>query len=228
MTTENFYLLGKLLPFAVLETLYMIFAAGIIAVAIGAPIGVVLSITSKGHIKEHNTIYKILSTAVNIGRSFPFAILIIVLIPLTRWVVGTSIGTTAAIVPLSIAAIPFFARLIEQSISEVDNHIIEASTMMGATTLQIVTKVLLREPLPSIINNFFTMMISLVGYSAMAGLVGGGGLGKVAIQYGYNRFNIFIMAFTVFFLIMIVEALQFASLAITKKIIKKRGLHFHE
>ena len=228
MTTENFYLLGKLLPYAILETLYMIFAAGIFAVAIGSPIGIILSITSKGHIKEHSTMYKVLSTAVNIGRSFPFAILIIVLIPLTRWVVGTSIGTTAAIVPLSIAAIPFFARLIEQSISEVDKHIIEASTMMGATTLQIVNKVLLREPLPSIINNFFTMMINLVGYSAMAGLVGGGGLGKVAIQYGYNRFNIFIMAFTVFFLIMIVEALQFASLAITKKIIKKRGLHVHE
>ena len=228
MITENFHLLSQLLPIATVETLYMVFAAGFIALIFGTPLGVILSITSKGHIKDHSTSYKILSLAVNIGRSFPFAILIIVLIPFTRWVVGTSLGTTAAIVPLSIAAIPFFARLVEQSICEVDKHIIEASKMMGATTFQVINKVLLKEPLPSIVNNFFTTMINLVGYSAMAGLVGGGGLGKVAIQYGYNRFNIFIMAFTVFFLIMIVEALQFVSGVVTKKMTKKRGLHIHE
>src|SRR3990172_7853697 len=201
MNSENIYLALDLLLLQLWNTVYMVFVSAFFAVLFGLPMGVVLTITDKGHIKEHRKLYKILETVVNIGRSFPFAILMVALIPVTRWIVGTSLGTTASIVPLTVAAAPFVARLIEASLKEVDKHILEAVIVMGSNTWQIITKVLLPEALPSLISAITLTVINLIGYSAMAGLVGGGGLGQVAIQYGYNRFNTFIMVVTVILLI---------------------------
>jgi D-methionine transport system permease protein len=223
MDAENFQLALNLLPLQLWNTLYMVVVSLFFAVLIGLPIGVILTITSKGHIKEHPKIYKILETIVNIGRSFPFAILMVTLIPLTRWLIGTSLGTTASIVPLTIAAAPFVARLIETSLNEVEKPILEAAIVMGSNTWQIVTKVLLVEALPSILSAITLTAVSLIGYSAMAGLVGGGGLGQVAIQYGYNRFNTFIMFTTVSLLILLVQGVQWLGGYITQSILKKRG-----
>jgi D-methionine transport system permease protein len=195
---------------------------------IGLPIGVILTITDKGHIKENASLYKVLETIVNIGRSFPFAILMVALLPLTRWVVGTSLGTTASIVPLTIAAAPFVARLIETSLKEVDHHILEAAIVMGSNTWQIISKVLLQEALPSIVSGVTLTVVNLVGYSAMAGLVGGGGLGQVAIQYGYNRFNTFIMVVTVILLILLVQGVQWMGNVVVKSILRKRGRLIYE
>ena len=223
MNVENIHLALQLLPLQLWNTLYMVFVSAFFAVLIGLPIGVILTITDKGHIKEQRTIYKTLETIVNIGRSFPFAILMVALIPFTRWITGTSLGTTASIVPLTLAAAPFIAKLIETSLKEVDRNILEAVIVMGSTTWQIITKVLLPEALPSIISAVTLTIISLIGYSAMAGLVGGGGLGQVAIQYGYNRFNTFIMIITVFLLILLVQAVQWLGRYVALRILKKRG-----
>lgn len=224
---SNLILALQLLPLQLWNTVYMVFVSAFFAVVIGLPIGVILTITDKGHIKEHPLFYKILETIVNIGRSFPFAILMVALIPFTRWIVGTSLGTTASIVPLTIAAIPFVARLVEASLKEVDRHILEAAIVMGSTTWQIVTKVLLQEALPSIILGITLTVVNLIGYSAMAGLVGGGGLGQVAIQYGYNRFNTFIMVVTVILLIILVQVVQWIGNYLAKSIIQKRGKLAH-
>lgn len=228
MDSENIQLALQLLPFQLWNTVYMVFASAFFAVLIGLPIGVILTITDKGHIKEHATAYKILETIVNIGRSFPFAILMVALIPVTRWIVGTSLGTTASIVPLTIAAAPFVARLIETSLKEIDRHILEAVIVMGSNTWQIVTKVLLPEALPSVISAITLTVINLIGYSAMAGLVGGGGLGQVAIQYGYNRFNTFIMIITVILLILLVQVVQWLGGYISQAIFKRRGKIAHD
>lgn len=228
MSPENLSLALQILPLQLWNTVYMVFVSAFFAVLIGLPLGVVLTITSRGHIKEQPGLHKILGTFVNIGRSFPFAILMVVLIPFTRWVIGTSLGTTAAIVPLTIAAAPFVARLIESSLKEVDQHILEAVTVMGSTSWQIITKVLLPESLPSIISAITLTVINLIGYSAMAGLVGGGGLGQVAIQYGYNRFNTFMMASTVILLIILVQVVQWMGSYLATWISRKRGLHVHE
>ena len=174
MDSENIQLALQLLPLQLWNTIYMVFVSAFFAVLIGLPIGIILTITDKGHVKEHAKIYKILETIVNIGRSFPFAILMVALIPFTRWIVGTSLGTAASIVPLTIAAAPFVARLIETSLKEIDRHILEAAIVMGSNTWQIITKVLLPEALPSIISAITLTAINLIGYSAMAGLVGGG------------------------------------------------------
>ena len=206
----------------------MVGAASFFAVLLGLPIGVILYLTGKGQIKQNLAIYKTLGMIVNIGRSFPFAILMIALIPFTRAIVGTSLGTTAAIVPLSIAAAPFFARIVEEALKQVDINVLQATQMMGATTPQIINEVLLKEPLPALISGFSNMVINLVGYSTMAGLVGGGGLGKVAIQYGYNQFNVFIMIATVILLILVVESIKCISNLGVIKLQKKRGLLFHE
>ena len=228
MTSDNILLALDLLPSALFDTLYMVGAASFFAVLLGLPIGVILYLTGKGQIKQNLAIYKTLGMIVNIGRSFPFAILMIALIPFTRAIVGTSLGTTAAIVPLSIAAAPFFARIVEEALKQVDINVLQATQMMGATTPQIINEVLLKEPLPALISGFSNMVINLVGYSTMAGLVGGGGLGKVAIQYGYNQFNVFIMIATVILLILVVESIQWISNLGVIKLQKKRGLLFHE
>lgn len=219
----NFDLAFQLIPLQLWNTIYMVFVSAFFAVVIGLPIGVILTITDKGHIKEHSFFYKLLETLVNIGRSFPFAILMVALIPFTRWLVGTSLGTTAAIIPLTIAAIPLMARLVESSLKEVDRNILEAAIVMGSTTWQIITKVLLQEALPSIIAGVTLTIVNLIGYSAMAGLVGGGGLGQVAIQYGYNRFDSFIMIVTVALLVILVQIVQWIGNRLVRSIAQKRG-----
>ena len=226
MSPENINLVFNLLPLQLWNTIYMVFTSAFFAVLIGLPLGVVLAITDRGQMKEHPTLYKLLEIIVNVGRSFPFAILMVALIPFTRWVVGTSLGTTASIVPLTIAAAPFVARLIETSIREVDRHILEAAVVMGSNTWQIITKVLLMEALPSILSAITLTVVNLIGYSAMAGLVGGGGLGQVAIQYGYNRFNTLIMVITVILLILLVQGVQWVGSYITQSILRKRGAGF--
>jgi D-methionine transport system permease protein len=223
MTPENIDLAFFLLPLQLWNTVYMVLASAFFAVLIGLPIGIVLTISDKGHITENLKLYKILETLVNIGRSFPFAILMVALIPVTRWIVGTSLGTTASIVPLTIAAAPFIARLVEISLKEVDRNILEAALVMGSHTRHIIAKVLLPESLPSIVQGITLTVVNLIGYSAMAGLVGGGGLGQVAIQYGYNRFNTFIMTVTVILLIVLVQIIQWIGNGIAHRIVKKRG-----
>ncbi|MBS0624487.1 MAG: ABC transporter permease [Verrucomicrobia bacterium] len=225
---DNFDLALQLLPLQLWNTIYMVFVSAFFAFLLGLPLGVILTVTDKGHIREHTAINKILGTIVNIGRSFPFAILMVALIPFTRLIVGTSLGTTASIVPLTIAAAPFVARLVESSLKEIDRNILEAALVMGSTPWQIVQKVLLCEALPSIISGMTLTLVNLIGYSAMAGLVGGGGLGQVAIQYGYNRFNTTIMVLTVALLIVLVQVIQWIGNKLVQSILKKRGKLTHD
>lgn len=220
---SNLDLALQLLPAQFGNTLYMVFTAAFFSLIIGLPLGIILAITSKGRIKENSFIYKTLATVVNIGRSFPFAIFMVALIPFTRWLIGTSLGTTASIIPLALAAAPFLARLIETNLNEVDKHLIEAAIVMGSNARQIITKVLLPEALPSLVSSITLTLVNLIGYSAMAGLVGGGGLGQVAIQYGYNRFNTSIMLATVILLILLVQIIQWLGNMVTYAIVKKRG-----
>ena len=218
---EFIELIIKLLPSATLETLYMVFVSTLVATIIGGPIGVILIISAKDGIQENIPLSQILSAVVNVGRSFPFVILIISIMPLTKLIAGTSLGTTAAIVPLTIAAIPFVARVIEGSLMEVDKGIIEAAQAMGATTWQIIYKVLVPEAMPSMVNGITLTVINLIGYSAMAGMVGGGGLGKVADQYGYKGSNGPVMVATVILIIILVQIIQWLGNTIAEAINKK-------
>ncbi len=222
---DKFALAMQLLPIELLNTIYMVVASCFFACLFGLPLGILLTITAKGHIKETPWLYKILDTIVNIGRSFPFAILLVAIIPFTRFIVGTSLGTTASIVPLSIAAIPYVARLVETALRETNKEIIEAARVMGSSTWQIITKVLLIEQTPTLIQGLTLTLINLIGYSAMAGMVGGGGLGKVAIQYGYMRFDMFIMSCTVILMILLVQLTQVSGNRLAMNIYKKRGIH---
>lgn len=194
-----------------LETLYMVSVSLVIAVMFGIPLGVLTTITRKGHILTNNVLNKILDGIINIGRSIPFIILMVAIIPLTRALVGTSIGTTAAIVPLAVAAIPFVARVVDNALLEIDPGIIEAARSMGATPLQIIVKVLLPEALPGLILGVTLTAINLIGYSAMAGAIGGGGLGDIAVRYGYQRFRIEVMVQTVIILVLLVQLIQWAG-----------------
>lgn len=214
-------LMIKLLPGATLETLYMVFFSTLVAILFGGPMGVILIISAKGGIQENIGLSQALSSIVNVGRSFPFSILMIAIIPLTRLIAGTSLGTTASIVPLSIAAIPFVARIVEGSLMEVDKGIIEAAQAMGATSWQIIYKVLVPEAMPSIVNGITLTVINLIGYSAMAGMVGGGGLGKVADQYGYKGYNPPIMIATIIFIIILVQIIQWFGNTLAQAINKK-------
>ncbi|HLR46384.1 MAG TPA: methionine ABC transporter permease [Deinococcales bacterium] len=197
-----------LLQKATWETLGMVGAATAVSVFLGLVIGVLLILTAPGGILRSRVTYAILSPIVDITRSIPFIILLVAIIPFTRWLVGTSIGTTAATVPLVVAAIPFVARLVEAALKEVDNSVVEAVTAMGASPWQVVTRVYLPEALPALIRAATTTAISIVGYSAMAGAVGGGGLGNVAITYGYQRFQGDIMLATVVILVVMVQLTQ--------------------
>lgn len=193
---------------ATLGTLYMVGVATLFTVLLGLPLGVLLVVTDRGQIREMPGLNRVLAAIVNVGRSLPFIILLVAVIPFTRLIVGTSIGSTAAIVPLTIAAIPFFARVVETALREVDRGLVEAAQAMGATNWQIVGKVLIPEALPSLVLGVTITIISLLGYSAMAGAVGGGGLGALAINYGYNRFETDVMIATVVLLIVLVQGLQ--------------------
>lgn len=190
------------------ETLYMVGVSLVIATLFGLPLGVLLVITGPGHIKPHPAIHSTLSVIVNIGRSLPFIILLVAIVPFTRLVVGTSIGTLGAIVPLTVSAIPFFARLVETTLLEVDGGIIEAAQAIGATTWQIISKVLIPEAKSGLVLGITNCAVSLISYSAMAGAVGGGGLGDLAIRYGYQRFQPDVMVATVVILVVLVQGIQ--------------------
>jgi len=200
--------LVQLLIDALGQTLVMVFASGFIGFAIGIPIGVLLHLSKKNGLLENHILNKLLGMVVNIGRSIPFIILLVAVIPFTRFVVGTTIGTAAAIVPLTIGAIPFVARLVEGSLLEVPSGLVEAALAMGAKPKQIIMKVLLPEALPGIINATTITLVTLIGYSAMAGTVGGGGLGDVGIRYGYQRFDGTVMMITVVILVFLVQIIQ--------------------
>lgn len=213
-------MLELLIP-SLLETLYMVFFSTIFSLIIGFPLGILLVITEKGGIWEKPLLNQILSGIINILRSFPFIILMILVFPLSRIIVGSTIGTTATIVPLSIAAAPFVARVIENALKEVDRGVIEASLSMGATVSQIVFKVLIPEAMPSLVMGITLTIINLIGYSAMAGAIGGGGLGDLAIRYGLYRFKTNIMVTSVIIIIILVQGIQFLGNKIAISIDKK-------
>lgn len=210
-----------LLTKALGETVYMVVVSMIIATIIGVPLGVLLHTTSKGQILESLAVNRIVGAIVNAVRSIPFIILLVAIIPFTRLLVGSAIGTTAAMVPLVIAAIPFIGRQVETSLKEVPFGLVEAAQSMGATPAQIIWKVLLPESMSSIVAQLTTVIISLVGESAMAGAVGGGGLGDLAIRYGYQRFRPEIMLATVVILIVLVQLVQFVGNTLAKRLDKR-------
>lgn len=213
--------LVELLYKPLIETLYMIGVSMIFSVIIGMVLGTILVVTSDNHIMPSKIINTILSNVINITRSFPFIILLIVLFPLTKLIVGTKIGTTAAIVPLSFAATPFFARMVETALRDIPWGIIEAALAMGSTPMQIILKVMIPEAMPSIIQAVTTTTIGVLGYSAMAGSIGGGGLGDLAIVYGYQRWRTDIMIITVIVLIILVVIIQLIGDFISRKIDKR-------
>ena len=210
-----------LLTKALGETVYMVVVSMIIATIVGVPLGVLLHTTSKGQILESPAVNRVVGAVVNAVRSIPFIILLVAIIPFTRLLVGTAIGTTAAMVPLVIAAIPFIGRQVETSLKEVPFGLVEAAQSMGATPAQIIWKVLLPESMSSIVAQLTTVIISLVGESAMAGAVGGGGLGDLAIRYGYQRFRPEIMLATVVILIVLVQLVQFVGNTLAKRLDKR-------
>ena len=191
-----------------LETLYMVFFSTLFSLLIGFPIGILLTVTKEGNILERPKLNKVLDFIINTLRSFPFIILMILLFPLSRIIVGTTIGSTAAIVPLSISAAPFVARMIEGALNEVDKGLIEASSSMGANNWTIIFKVMIPETMPHIIHGITVTLISLIGFSAMAGTIGAGGLGDLAIRFGYQRFKTDIMVYAVIVIIIVVQILQ--------------------
>lgn len=201
-----------------IETLVMVGVSGGIGALFGIPLGVILILTDRGGILQNLTLNRVLGLAINAARSTPFIILMVAIIPFTRLVAGTSIGTAAAIVPLTIAAIPFIARLVETALREVPSGLIEAADAMGATPLQIVVKVLLPEALPGIVAGLTITFVSLIGYSAMAGAVGGGGLGDIGIRYGYQRFLPEVMLAVVLVLIVFVQGVQSAGDRLVRKL----------
>ncbi|MCP9208085.1 methionine ABC transporter permease [Streptomyces cucumeris] len=200
-----------LLEQACWDTLYMVGWSGLIAVVGGLPLGVLLVLTDRGGVLQNVVVNKVLGQIVNVARSMPFIILLAALIPFTRLVVGTTIGPEAAVVPLAIGAIPFFARLVETSVREVDGGLVEAVQSMGGSTWTVVRKVLLPEALPSLISSATTTVVALLGYSAMAGTVGAGGLGDLAIRYGYQRFETDLMWITVAILAVAISVIQFVG-----------------
>ncbi|KQR22782.1 methionine ABC transporter permease [Deinococcus sp. Leaf326] len=193
---------------ATLETLAMVLPSALIAQLVGTTLGAVLTLTRPGGLRPQAAVYCVLDVVVNVGRSLPFIILLVLLIPLTRLITGTSIGSVAATVPLTIAAIPFVARLVDGALRDVPGGVVEAARAMGATTAQTVLGVLLPEARPALIHGFTVMLISLIGYSAMAGAIGGGGLGDLAIRYGYQRFETGVMIATVVVLLVLVQGVQ--------------------
>lgn len=205
-----------------LETLSMTFFSTFFALLTGFPLGVLLNVTNKFGIAPKPVFNLVLSRIIDVLRSFPFVILMIVLLPFTRFVLGTAIGTTATIIPLSIAAMPFVARLTETSISEVDPGMIQAARAMGSTNWQIIYKVLIPEALPSVVSGITLTIITLISYSAMAGTLGGGGLGDLAIRYGYQRFRTGIMIAAVIVIIVMVAIIQFLGTKIANKMLSKR------
>ena len=200
------------------ETIYMVLIAGLAAIIVGLPLGILLFVTRPNQMLSNKLTQRSLAFVVNIVRSIPFIILLVALVPFTRFLIGTAIGTTAALIPLSIAAIPFVGRITENAFAEVSGGLIEAGLAMGASHTQIIRYMLMPESYPGIIRGLTVMLITLVGYSAMAGAIGGGGLGAVAINYGYQRFEPSIMLATVIILILIVNIIQWLGDYFAKKL----------
>lgn len=200
--------MNEILITALKETLIMVLVSTVFSVILGFMPAIILTLTAKDGLRPNKIVYSILDFIVNTLRSFPFVILMVIIIPFTRLLVGKAYGTAAAIVPLTIAATPFVARIIENSLREVDKGVIEAAKSFGASNAQIIFKVMLKEAVPSIVSGITLTVISIVGYSAMAGTLGGGGLGDVAIRYGYQRFETDIMIVTCIILVIVVQLLQ--------------------
>lgn len=205
-----------------LQTLEMVLFSTLFSMVIGFPLGVLLYSTNSMGITPRPILNQVLSRIVNVLRSFPFIILMILLFPLSRLILGTSIGTTATIIPLSIAAAPFVARLVETALLEVDPGMIQAARAMGSTNSQIIYKVLIPESMPSLVSGITLTIINLIGYSAMAGTIGGGGLGDLAIRYGYQRFRPDVMAASVVVIIVMVELIQFVGTRIANRMLANR------
>ena len=215
----------KLVAESTLQTIEMVFWSTVFSLIMGLPLGVLLHVTDKedqGGIIPKPVLNEILSRIVNILRSFPFLILMIVLMPVARFILGTTIGTRASVVSLSIAAAPFVARVIETSLKEVDPGVIQAAKAMGSTNWQIIVKVMLPEALPSLVSGVTLTIINLIGYSAMAGTIGGGGLGDLAIRYGYQRFRSDVMLAAVIVIIVLVEVVQFVGNKLSSRLLAKR------
>ncbi|KUJ66621.1 ABC transporter permease [Streptomyces albus subsp. albus] len=211
-----------LLEQACWDTLYMVGWSALIAIAGGLPLGVLLVLTDRGGLLQNALVNKVVGQVVNIARSLPFIILMVALMSFTRWITGTTIGPDAAIVPLAVGAIPFFARLVETSVREVDHGLVEAVQSMGGSTWTVVRKVLLPEALPSLIAGATTTIVALIGYSAMAGTVGAGGLGDLAIRYGYQRFESELMWITVGILAVVISAIQLVG-DLAARLLSHRG-----
>lgn len=207
----------------ILETLYMTVVSTLFGYVFGLPMGVLLCISDKDGLKPHPVLYKILDFIANIVRSVPFLILLILLIPFTRFLLGKSYGSTATIVPLTVAAIPFIARMVESSLKEVDNGVVEAARAMGAGTMRIILRVLLVEARTSLITGATIAIGTILGYSAMAGAVGGGGLGDITVRYGYYRYQTDIMIVTVILLIVIVQIFQSVGMLIANRLDRRKS-----
>ena len=207
----------------ILETLYMTVVSTLFGYVFGLPMGVLLCISDKDGLKPHPVLYKILDFIANIVRSVPFLILLILLIPFTRFLLGKSYGSTATIVPLTVAAIPFIARMVESSLREVDNGVVEAARAMGAGTMRIILRVLLVEARTSLITGATIAIGTILGYSAMAGAVGGGGLGDIAVRYGYYRYQTDIIIVTVILLIVIVQIFQSVGMLIANRLDRRKS-----
>lgn len=200
------------------QTVEMVFVSCLFAVVFGLPLGVVLFVTRNAQLLQKPVVHRVIGMIVNILRSIPFIILLVAITPLTRLIVGTSIGTVAAMVPLAVSAIPFFARIVESALSEVPAGLVEASLSMGATVFQIVRRVLIPEAMSSIVRGATLTLITLVGYSAMAGAIGGGGLGNLAIAYGFERFEVGVMVVTVAILVVMVQLMQWAGDYVSRRL----------
>lgn len=210
------------MPIALWDTIYVTFLSTLFAIVIGLPLGVLLVVGEKGGILPlPKWLMGTLNVIINMLRSVPFIILMVMVIPLTRLIVGTSVGTTASIVPLVIAAFPFAARLVESSLRELNPNIIETAQSMGASPIQIIVKVMIPESIPSLISNFTIAITTILGYTAMSGIVGGGGIGKIAINYGYYRYKYLVMIFAVLILIILVQVFQSVGTYIASKCDKR-------
>ncbi|PUD14212.1 ABC transporter permease [Helicobacter pylori] len=214
-------MISQMLIQATLETLYMVFAASFLAVVFGLPLGVLLLVSKKGHLLNKPLLHKILDTSINMTRSFPFIILIILLLPLSRFLIGTSIGSSASIIPLAISAIPFVAKLFENSLMEVEHGKIETTLSLGASHLEVI-KMMLLESLPSLVNNITITLISLIGYSAMAGALGAGGLGDLAIRIGYQSYRGDVLFYAVVVIIVLVQIIQSTGDYVVKRLRKNK------
>ncbi len=221
MNDDFFELFNQLVIPATLDTVYMVFWSSLLAIIIGMFFGIILYVTTKEGIYPMPKLNKVLDLIVNIGRSVPFVILILALFPLSRFIVGTTVGSTAAIVPLTIAAIPFVARVIQNALLELDKGIIEAAMSFGASNTEIIFKVLIPETAPAIVNGITLTVISIIGYSAMAGSIGGGGLGDIAIRYGQYRGRYDIMYLTIIIMVIFVQIVQVLGDIVSNKLDKR-------